>query len=147
MDSAEPSTNGISAQNLYRLGSMLHDLKYTERGRETCLAFEAEILQHPFLFSSMVPAIVAEMLGVRGVVLIGGASRENTKNTSPRTLGRLETTVRVKTEMEGKKSWLSERNLLIKSLLSSEGAGKERPRVLICEGGSCREEVGGGKGT
>ena len=71
MDSAEPSTNGISAQNLYRLSSFLNDADYAQYGRKTCLAFDAEVMQHPFLFTSMLTAVVAGQLGVRSMVVVG----------------------------------------------------------------------------
>lgn len=139
MDSVEPSTNGTSAQNLYRLGSMLEDVPYTARARETTLAFEAEIMQHPFLFSSMTPAIVAGALGVKSVVLVG-----ETKKTRGERLregiGKLETTVKVQVGREG---WLSGRNELVGSLVRGKDA---RTRVMVCEAGTCREEVEGDDG-
>ena len=134
MDNVEPSANGTSAQNLYRLGSMLEDEDYTKRARETILAFEAEIMQHPFLFSSMTPAIVAGELGVKSVVLVG-ETKKTTEKRLLRSIGRLATMVKIS---PGKSSWLSERNPLIKSLAASHNTS---PRIMICEGGTCREEV------
>ncbi|KAI9716908.1 MAG: hypothetical protein M1812_005057 [Candelaria pacifica] len=71
MDSAEPSTNGISAQNLFRLSSLLSDSEYTTLAKKTVMAFEAEVMQHPFLFSSLLQGVVCGNVGMTGVVVIG----------------------------------------------------------------------------
>ena len=78
MDNAEPSANGISAQNLCRLSGMLEDDSYGERARQTWLAFEPELMEHPFLFTSTLPAIVVDALGLRSVVLVGHAEKIDT---------------------------------------------------------------------
>lgn len=41
------------------------------------MAFEAEIMQYPWLFSSFMPGIVAANLGVKGIVRVCGSAREN----------------------------------------------------------------------
>lgn len=71
MHNAEPSTNAVSASNLYRLGSLLEDQNYTGMARKTCQAFATEIIQHPFLHSSMMSSVVAGRLGMRSVVISG----------------------------------------------------------------------------
>lgn len=75
MDNAEPSANGVSASNLFRLGSLLEDENYGKLARSTITAFEAEIMQYPWLFSSFMPGIVAANLGVKGVVRVCGADK------------------------------------------------------------------------
>ncbi|KAI9807553.1 MAG: hypothetical protein M1825_005493 [Sarcosagium campestre] len=135
MDSAEPSTNGISAQNLYRLSSMLNDERYATYARKTALAFEAEMLQHPFLFSSLMPAVVAGALGVKSIVIVGPDCAElldtvRSIRTRPRGL---ETVVRVGSAGS---TWLRGRNELLKSFQL------DVPRVFVCEGGVCKEELG-----
>ena len=74
MDNAEPSTNGVSACNLFRLSSLLGDEGYEKEARRTMGAFEAEIMQYPWLFSSFMPAVVAGELGVKSVVRVGAAA-------------------------------------------------------------------------
>jgi len=69
MDTSEPSTNGISASNLYRLSSFLNDQNYEKRAKETVLGFESETLQYPWLFASFMPSVVAGHFGVRGTVV------------------------------------------------------------------------------
>jgi hypothetical protein len=71
MDNAEPSTNGISATNLFRLASLLDDENYEKIARGTLSAFEAEIMQYPWLFGNFMPVIVAAAVGVKGIVRVG----------------------------------------------------------------------------
>ncbi|KFY28487.1 hypothetical protein V493_02910, partial [Pseudogymnoascus sp. VKM F-4281 (FW-2241)] len=71
MDASEPSTNGVSASNLFRLASLLGDDKYETLAKETVGAFEAEIMQYPWLFGSFMPSVVAGVTGVRGVIRVG----------------------------------------------------------------------------
>ncbi|KAI9671160.1 MAG: hypothetical protein M1817_003667 [Caeruleum heppii] len=134
MDSAEPSTNGISAQNLLRLSSLLNDDSYAAYARKTCLAFEAELMQHPFLFSSMLPAVVAGALGVKGIVVAGeGPETDQAVDVIRERLRVNETLARARKGSDG--SWLRGRNALLRGLDGGTA------RVLICEGGACREEV------
>lgn len=71
MDGAEPSTNGVSANNLYRLASLLADDEYSNAAQATTSAFEPEAGQHPFLFPSLLGAAVAGRLGTRSYTIIG----------------------------------------------------------------------------
>ncbi|KAF3902035.1 hypothetical protein AA313_de0206679 [Arthrobotrys entomopaga] len=71
MDSAEPSTNGISAANLYRLGNFLGDTSFGGVASKTCHAFSTELMQHPFLFPTMLQSVVASNLGTGTVILTG----------------------------------------------------------------------------
>ncbi|KAK3903989.1 hypothetical protein C8A05DRAFT_32237 [Staphylotrichum tortipilum] len=68
MDKSQPSTNAVAASNLFRLGSLLPEgEKYLRQARETVNAFEAEILQYPWLFVSLLTGVVTARLGVRRV--------------------------------------------------------------------------------
>ncbi|KAL2022995.1 hypothetical protein VTK56DRAFT_4210 [Thermocarpiscus australiensis] len=70
MDKSQPSTNAVAASNLFRLGAVLpvdNDEEYVAQARETLAAFEAEILQHPWLFASLLTSVVTARLGVRKV--------------------------------------------------------------------------------
>ena len=71
MDNAEPSINGVSAMNLNRLASILEDGSYAEAARKTVDAFEAEVMQHPFLFPTLLGSVVAGRLGVRSIQVVG----------------------------------------------------------------------------
>jgi uncharacterized protein YyaL (SSP411 family) len=131
MDNAEPGTNGVSARNLDRLGALLEDEEYTKRARETLSAFEAEIMQHPFLFPSMMDAVVVGKLGMRHVVVTGKGERVEQwlKRYREKPVG-LSTISRVGTDAG---DWLKQRNALVKSMEASKES------VMICENGACRD--------
>jgi uncharacterized protein YyaL (SSP411 family) len=132
MDNAEPATNGISAKNLNRLASILGDEQYSTRAKKTLRAFSAEIMQHPFLFVSMLDAVVAGRLGTRGIVVTGeGISVEQKLQEYWSTPSAGRTLVRLG---NGTKSeWLRKRNELL-------GAFKlDKPSVQVCEGNVCKE--------
>lgn len=73
-DAATPSTNGVIAQNLLRLSSLLEDESYKTLARQTCNAFAVEILQHPFLFVNLLDVVVGLEVGVKTVVGVVGAA-------------------------------------------------------------------------
>ncbi|KAH8701206.1 hypothetical protein GQ44DRAFT_778882 [Phaeosphaeriaceae sp. PMI808] len=134
MDSAEPGTNGVSARNLDRLGGLLEDEEYTRRARDTASAFEAEMMQHPFLFPSMMDVVVAGKLGGRHIVITGTGEGVDGWLTRYREQATgLNTVSRIGVETGG---WLKQRNGLIKSMDAS------REGIMVCEKGACREELG-----
>jgi len=137
MDNAEPSTNGVSASNLNRLASILEDDDYRLKAKKTAEAFEAEVMQHPFLFTSMMDAVVVSKLGMSNYALCGegpeideAVQRLRMQPRPTRTLVRLG-------GGGAQSEWLRGRN----QLLASMDAGKAS--VQLCEGMSCRMlEVG-----
>ena len=136
MDASEPSTNGISSSNLYRLSSLLNDETYSAKAKETVAGFESEMLQYPWLFASFMPSIVAAHLGVKGVVVSGtegqgSDSVAKIKDFEKQPRGGLGTFAR----LDSSSSWLRDRNSLLKDF-GLDG----RARVLVCENGACREE-------
>ena len=138
MDTSEPSTNGISACNLYRLASLLNDDTYSKKAKETVACFESEMLQYPWLFASFMPAIVAGHLGVKGIVVaegesqnINGSTVKKVKEFEKQPRGGISTFAR----LDKATKWLRERNTLLKDF-GLDGKG----RVLVCENGTCREE-------
>jgi hypothetical protein len=173
MDASEPSTNGISASNLYRLSSVLNDDTYSKKAKETVAGFESEMMQYPWydiptsstspsiprvffvrlspkltpprLFASFMPSIVASHLGLKGVVVSSGDGIGDAKIKAfeKQPRGGLGTFAKLDTSS----SWLRQRNSLLKDF-GLDG----RPRVMTCEGGVCREEgletgsVGTGEG-
>lgn len=68
MDTSLPSTNAVAASNLFRLGALLADEEYATLARGTVNAFEAEMLQHPWLFPGLLGSVVTARLGVQGQV-------------------------------------------------------------------------------
>lgn len=129
LDNVEPSTNGISASNLNRLASYLFDTAYEKYAKRTVLAFEAEIMQHPFLLVSLMDAIVASRLGVQGIIVAGDG--EFVKDA----LGILRSGLRpnraVVVLTEGKSDWLRKRNELLKEV------DPKAKRLEVCYAGKC----------
>lgn len=68
MDTSLPSVNAVAASNLFRLGALLDDETYSALARGTVNAFEAEMLQHPWLFPGLLGAVVTARLGFSGPV-------------------------------------------------------------------------------
>jgi uncharacterized protein YyaL (SSP411 family) len=114
-DTALPSPNGVIAMNSLYLASYLNDTegRHIKAARQTMDAFAVEVIQHPFLFVTMVGAVVLECVGVRNIQVEGEISEA---------------------EIRGLNGW---GRTLVK--LSSSGAKK----VLLCENGVCREVVEG----
>ncbi|ORY67778.1 uncharacterized protein BCR38DRAFT_511115 [Pseudomassariella vexata] len=79
MDTAQPSINAVSASNLFRLGSLLDDQNYTSHAVETVNAFEAEILQYPYLYPGLLSCVVWWKLGGQRWISNGSADQENIK--------------------------------------------------------------------
>ncbi|OAQ99163.1 hypothetical protein LLEC1_01239 [Akanthomyces lecanii] len=57
MDTSLPSTNAVSVANLYRLGQLLDDETFAGMARSSINAFEAEMLQHPWLFPGLLGGV------------------------------------------------------------------------------------------
>lgn len=115
MDTAQPSTNGVSANNLFRLAALLDQKTYSARAKETVNAFEVEILQYPWLFVSLLAAVITARLGVFGPVVIIQNGEE------PPSLPRAEARAFLKlraADTEGKR-WLLERNPALRELLNT----------------------------
>ncbi|PKS09562.1 hypothetical protein jhhlp_004179, partial [Lomentospora prolificans] len=70
MDTSLPSINATSASNLFRLGSITGNPNYTLLAKETVNAFEAEILQYPWLFPGLLTGIVNLRLGGLELVVV-----------------------------------------------------------------------------
>ncbi|KAF2711108.1 hypothetical protein K504DRAFT_475936 [Pleomassaria siparia CBS 279.74] len=139
MDNAEPGTNGVSARNLDRLGALLEDEEYVKKARDTASAFEAEIMQHPFLFAGMMDAVVVGKLGIKHSVITGEGEkveewlrRYRAKPLSLSTISRVG---------NGRGEWLRKRNGLVKSM------DTEKEGVMVCEKGACRDDLEMGMGS
>lgn len=122
----------MSANNLFRLGSLLNDEGYEKMGRQTTAAFEVEMGQHPGLFSSMMPAVVASKLGgKKGLMVVGeGAFAEAALRRFNESITPNHTVLRVGGGV--KSEWLRSRNGLLKDV---DGT---KPMLQLCEGGVCK---------
>lgn len=77
MDTSQPSVNAVSVSNLFRLGGLLGDEKYTYLAKESVNAFGVEMLEHPNLFPGLLCGIIAWKLGGRHWISVG----ENPEST------------------------------------------------------------------
>lgn len=139
-DNAEPGTNGVSAWNLLRLGSLLDDAAYGEKGRQTIAAFGPDMRKQPAAYSGLLGASAAARVGMKGVVLAGEGELVSAA------IKRLHGTVRpgwtvLRVGGSAKNKWLKSRNQLLKDLDVTKEV------VQLCEGKTCRilgaEEVNG----
>jgi uncharacterized protein YyaL (SSP411 family) len=131
MDNAEPSVNGVSAYNLFRLGCLLNDATYEKMARRIVACFEVELGQHPGLFSGMLGSVVAAKMGVKGLMVVGeGELVEEVLRKMRENVWPMSTALRVGGGVND--AWLRGRNELLKDL---DGA---KSMVQICEGGQCR---------
>ncbi|KAL7621516.1 hypothetical protein AAE478_008840 [Parahypoxylon ruwenzoriense] len=71
MDTSQPSVNAVSVSNLFRLGGLLGDEKYTYLAKESVNAFGVEMLEHPNLFPGLLCGIVPWKLGGRHWIVVG----------------------------------------------------------------------------
>lgn len=131
MDNAEPSTNGVSAQNLFRLGSLLNDENYEKMAKRTVKAFEVEIGQHPGLFSGMMSSVVASKIGMKGLMIVGEGDAAEAALKKARENVRPNYTV-LRVGGGASAEWIRSRNELLKDLDGS------RQMVQLCEGGVCK---------
>jgi uncharacterized protein YyaL (SSP411 family) len=71
MDSAHPSTNAVSASNIFRLGAIQgYHFRYTTLAKDTLKAFQAEMLQYPWLFVGLLACIPAALQGAESKVAL-----------------------------------------------------------------------------
>ena len=128
-DTAEPSSNNISASNLFRLGSMLFDDSYLFAAKQTVLAFEPEIAERPYNFVGLLGSVVMYRLGMRTVVLTGGEVDSGVLAKLRHTLKPDRTVVRIG---GGEGGWLAERSESLRKL------DREKKAVVLFENGSSR---------
>ncbi|KAL2424455.1 Spermatogenesis-associated protein 20 [Exophiala dermatitidis] len=69
-DTSLPSPNGIIATNLLYLSSYMlsRQREYISKSRSTLAAFAIEIIQHPFLYVSLLSALIMEQVGVKTLI-------------------------------------------------------------------------------
>lgn len=133
MDNAEPSANGTSAGNLFRLGALLEDQEYESLAKKTVRAFDVEMDQHPGLFTGLMNSIVCARLGVKPILVSGPDESAEVKEALDilRALPRPGSTV-VRIGGTAKSDWLKQRNELVASVQP------DREMVQVCEDKSCR---------
>ncbi|KAI5921906.1 hypothetical protein F4810DRAFT_317413 [Camillea tinctor] len=71
MDTSQPSTNSVSVSNLFRLGALLSDRKYTYLAKESVNAFGVEMGEHSYLFPGLLCGIIPWKLGGHHWIAVG----------------------------------------------------------------------------
>ena len=139
MDNAEPSTNGVSARNLFYLGALLKNTSphasaagqsLDERAIQTVKAFEVEMGQHPGLMSGLLAGVVASRLGMRSVLISGSGQIVDAALHELRTNVWPGVAV-IRIPPGGAGSWLKSKN---DTLASVDPA---REMVQVCAGTQC----------
>lgn len=77
-DSAEPSSNGVSADNLFRLAGFLSSNVFRQCALDVLHCFGKELTAQPFGYCSMLGAVVAKVKGIQSVLIVGNDA-ENTQ--------------------------------------------------------------------
>ncbi|KUI52583.1 Spermatogenesis-associated protein 20 [Cytospora mali] len=131
VDNAEPGTNGVSAWNLLRLGSLLNDAGYEEKGRQTIAAFASDFQQQPAAYSGLLSAATASKFGLKGLLIAGDGELANAAVKRARESVKPGWTV-LRIGQGTKSEWLRSRNELLKDL------DETKEMVQLCEGRSCR---------
>lgn len=130
-DNAEPGINGVSAWNLLRLGSLLDDAAYGEKGKQTIAAFGPDLRKQPAAYSGVLGAATAVRVGLKGVMLAGEGELVSAA------IKKLHGTVRpgwtvLRVGGSAKNEWLKSRNQLLMDL------DVTKEMVQLCEGKTCR---------
>lgn len=79
-DSAEPSSNGISCENLLKLSGLLHDGFYSEKAAEILECYGKDVEAQPFGYCSMLGSVVTYLKrhsakgSLTTVLVVGGES-------------------------------------------------------------------------
>jgi uncharacterized protein YyaL (SSP411 family) len=135
-DSAEPSANSVSSQNLLRLGSLLGDRSNDEKAVETCQAFGEELAGSPWAFPAMLTSVVGCLEGMREIVVVGKHGDEMTSQFLRNIWERLlVNTVVIYLDPEEPDEWMLSRNEILQEAVKIPSEG--RPFVTICQGYTC----------
>lgn len=70
-DAAEPSSNGVSCANLYRLSAILANSEYETYAIGILDCYGKDLTAQPFGYCSMLGSVLARMNGMETVVLVG----------------------------------------------------------------------------
>ena len=80
-DGAIPSGNSVAALNLFRLGKITGNTKWTDLGYSTLKAFTDKAKQSPTGFSHMMTAFMFDFKNPKEVVLVGDSNDPETQKT------------------------------------------------------------------
>ncbi|KAI1379073.1 hypothetical protein F4677DRAFT_356956 [Hypoxylon crocopeplum] len=120
MDTSQPSVNAVSVSNLFRLGGLLGDKKYTYLAKESVNAFGVEMLEHPNLFPGLLCGIIPWKLGGRHWIAVG-------ENPAPAQLAAFHKAPRAALftlrhhDPRKEDSWLGQRDIRVSSFPQEQG--------------------------
>lgn len=70
-DSAEPSSNGVSCENLFRLSGFLNDPFFKSHAEEILECYGKELTAQPFGYCSMLGSVAAHLKGITSIIVVG----------------------------------------------------------------------------
>ncbi|KAH7377010.1 spermatogenesis-associated protein [Plectosphaerella cucumerina] len=126
MDTALPATNAMAVSNLFRLGAALNNETYVAMGRETINAFEAEILQYPWLFPGLLSGVVSARLGGKTWLIVkdpSGNDGEIPRKLLAKLYGEARGGLRTLVIVSGEDDLVAQRNPAIAELVRTGGPG------------------------
>jgi len=126
MDTSLPATNAMAISNLFRLGAALNNESYIAMGRETINAFEAEILQYPWLFPGLLSGVVSARLGGKTWIIVkdpSGNDGEIARKLSAKLYGEARGGLRNLIIVKTQNDLVAQRNPAIAELARSSGPG------------------------
>ncbi|KAF2154554.1 hypothetical protein K461DRAFT_222855 [Myriangium duriaei CBS 260.36] len=146
MDNAEPSTNGVSAVNLFRLDALLktttgsegasaanakvHEKDLHSLALKTIRTFEVEMGQHPGLMTGLLAGVVISRLELKSVLLSGKGAKVDSALKELRE-GVWPGVVVLKVSDNGPGEWLKSKNEVLASV------DPAREMVQVCSGTQC----------
>ncbi len=133
-DSAIPSGNSVAAMNLFRLGKMTGDTKWTELGDKTLRAFTKQAKQSPSGFAHMLTAFMFDLKDSKELVIVANGLDSKTEES----IGKIRDVYTPNmvilfkdmsdpSGLEKLAPWVQEHSLM-----------DERPTFYVCEDFSCK---------
>lgn len=133
MDTSLPATNAMVVSNLFRLGASVNNAAYISMGRETINAFEAEILQYPWLFPGLLSGVVSARLGGKTWVVVkdpSGNDSEVSRKLFAKLYGEARGGLRSLIIVRSENDMVAQRNPAVAELVRTSGPGA----YLLSEG-------------
>ncbi|BFZ61055.1 hypothetical protein YB2330_002113 [Saitoella coloradoensis] len=135
-DNAEPSSNAIAASNLMRLSAFTGDRKMEDKADRTCRAFAVTLEGAPFAMTGMLPTVIAQIAGMRQVVVVGSLEDQKTQDFLSTIRAKLmPNAVVMHIDPENPDALIVEKNEVIREIVGDKKSPV--PRVHICEGFAC----------
>lgn len=137
-DGAEPSANSLAASNLFRLGAMLRDESYRERGLRVVQALRPVWSKTPWALPALLSAMEWALGSPYQIVLSGDVRKPRWEELAQvaRNAGTKRRVVIAVADIDGD-DWLVQR---VPELVGVVGRGRE-PSAQVCRGFQCETPV------